>query len=171
MTCPSCGHDNIEGMDRCENCMTPLRDLDVPRADATGGIVRSVMQDDLSKLGQEEVLMVHPDEKAIDVLQRMKATLTDCALVHEGSELVGIFTARDVLGKLTGAQANENQQQPISELMTRNPDTLNASDTVAAAINKMSVGRYRHVPVKQANGHYTVTSIKHVLRYIAQEDW
>jgi len=24
MFCPSCGHDNIEGVDRCEECMTPL---------------------------------------------------------------------------------------------------------------------------------------------------
>lgn len=171
MTCPSCGHDNIEGMDRCENCMTPLRDQDIPRADATGGIVRSVMQDDLSKLGQEEVLMVRPDDKALDVVRRMKTTLTDCALVHDGAELVGIFTARDVLGKLTGAEAAQNEQQAISELMTRNPDALDTSDSVAAALNKMSVGRYRHVPVKHSTGNYTVTSIKHVLRYIAQEDW
>jgi len=45
MICSSCGFDNIEGMDRCENCMKPLRDLDVPRPDASRGIVRSVMED------------------------------------------------------------------------------------------------------------------------------
>jgi CBS domain-containing protein len=151
--------------------MKPLRDLDVPRADATGGIVRSVMQDDLSKLGQDEVLTVRPEEKALDVVRRMKQSLTDCALVHNGEEMVGIFTARDVLGKLTGARASENGEQAISELMTQNPDTLKTTDTVAAALNKMSVGRYRHVPVTHKDGSYTVTSIKHVLRYIAQEDW
>ncbi|MBA3806215.1 MAG: hypothetical protein H0X14_10950, partial [Acidobacteria bacterium] len=62
MICPSCGHDNIEGMDRCDNCMKSLRDLDVPRADATRGLVRSVMEDDLRKLEREEALTVRPGE-------------------------------------------------------------------------------------------------------------
>ncbi|HYE64823.1 MAG TPA: hypothetical protein VD966_04530, partial [Pyrinomonadaceae bacterium] len=62
MICPSCGYDNIEGMDRCENCMTPLRNLDVPRADATHGLVRSVMEDDLGELEQDQALTVGPAE-------------------------------------------------------------------------------------------------------------
>jgi hypothetical protein len=35
----------------------------------------------------------------------------------------------------------------------------------------MSLGRYRHIPVKKIDGTYAVTSIKHVLKYIAKEDW
>jgi manganese/zinc/iron transport system ATP- binding protein len=35
----------------------------------------------------------------------------------------------------------------------------------------VEMGRYRHVPIAKKDGSYSVTSIKHVLKYIAQEDW
>src|SRR5918993_252658 len=101
MICPSCGHDNLEGTDRCENCMKSLRDLDVPRADATGGLVRSVMEDNLSRLEQTDTLTVGPSETAADVARRMKAERTGCALViDDRGLLVGIFTEHDVLCKM-----------------------------------------------------------------------
>jgi len=168
MICPSCGHDNIEGMDRCENCMKPLRDLDVPRADATRGLARSVMEDDLRKLETEQTLTVRPTESVMEVVRRMREAQTGCALIVDGDELVGIFTEHDVLGKLTGASETD---VAVSELMSANPETLRETDTVAAALNKMALGRYRHVPVLRDDGGYAVASIKQVLKYIAQEDW
>lgn len=170
MICPSCGHDNIEGMDRCENCMKPLRDLDVPRADATRGLARSVMEDDLRKLSPEGTLTVSPKESATEVVRRMREAQTGCALVLEGDALVGIFTEHDVLCKMTGEKAY-GANVAVSELMSANPETLRETDTVAAALNKMALGRYRHVPVLRDDGGYAVASIKQVLKYIAQEDW
>jgi CBS domain-containing protein len=170
MICPSCGHENIEGMDRCENCMKPLRDLDVPRADATRGLARSVMEDDLRKLEAEETLTVAPTEPVMEVVRRMRDAQTGCALVLEGDELVGIFTEHDVLGKMTGAQSS-GADVAVGELMSANPETLRETDSVAAALNKMALGRYRHLPVLRDDGGYTVASIKQVLKYIAQEDW
>lgn len=171
MICPSCGFDNIEGMDRCENCMKSLRDLDVPRAEATAGLVRSVMEDDLSRLEQEETLTVSPDASALAVAQWMKEAQTGCALVlDEAGKLVGIFTEHDVMSKLIG-KTGETEDVPVSKLMSHNPETLRETDSVAAALNKMAVGRYRHVPVMKDDGRYRVTSIKSVLKYIAQEDW
>jgi CBS domain-containing protein len=55
--------------------------------------------------------------------------------------------------------------------MSGNPETLRETDSVAAALNKMALGRYRHVPVARNDGSYSVASIKSVLKYIAQEDW
>lgn len=171
MICPSCGHDNLEGMDRCENCMRPLRDLDVPRADATAGLVRSVMEDDLSRLEQEEeTLTVSPDASALQVARWMKEARTGCALVLDKGKLVGIFTEHDVLTKLTG-QTDEARDVAVGELMSKNPETLFETDSIAAALNKMSIGRYRHVPIRKRDESYSVASIKSVLKYIAQEDW
>jgi CBS domain-containing protein len=170
MICPSCGHDNIEGMDRCDNCMKPLLDLDVPRAEATCGLARSVMEDDLSELEQQETLTIAPNEPALEVVRRMKQAQVGCALVVEEGALVGIFTEHDVLCKMTGAKAAA-PDVAVSELMSPHPESLRESDSVAAALNKMAVGRYRHVPVRKSDGSYVVTSIKNVLNYIAQEDW
>lgn len=171
MICPSCSFDNIEGVDRCENCMKPFRDLDVPRGDATAGLARSVMEDNLGQLEMEEPLMAHPGETALEVARRMKEAQTACALVLDEGKLVGIFTEHDVLCKMVGAKAEAAGERPVSELMSAHPETLQESDSVAATLNKMAMGRYRHVPVAKADGSYSVTSIKHVLKYIAQEDW
>jgi len=40
-----------------------------------------------------------------------------------------------------------------------------------ALLDKTSLGRYRHIPVLKADGSYTVTSIKNVLKLIAKEEW
>jgi len=168
MLCPSCGHDNIGGADRCEECLTPLFNLDVPRAD-TEGLSRSVMEDNLSQL-EQEFLGVAPDTPAIEVIRKMRAARVGCALVLEDGKLLGIFTERDVLNKLTGRNANA-ETTAVKDLMSANPETLSEADSVATALNKMSMGRYRHIPVRKSDGSYSVTSIKHVLKYIAQEDW
>jgi CBS domain-containing protein len=63
------------------------------------------------------------------------------------------------------------KQGPVKHLMTADPEVLDETDSVAEALNKMSLGRYRHIPFKKSDGTYSVASIQSVLRYIAQEDW
>ena len=169
MLCPSCGYDNLEGADRCEECLTPLRQLDVPSSDYAIGLARSVMEDNLSKLDQE-FLGVPSDTPAIEVISRMKEAHVGCALIIDKDKLIGIFTERDVLNKLTGKAALA-PTTAIKQLMSADPEILRESDSVATALNKMSLGRYRHIPVQKADGTYGVTSISHVLKYIAKEDW
>src|SRR3982751_3804226 len=134
MLCPSCGHDNIEGTDRCDNCMKPLYGLDVPRADATAGLVRSVMEDDLRQLGQSKPVTVRPDQPAIEVTRLMKEAQTGCALVlNDQSQLVGIFTEHDVLCKLMSPNEGA-KDSAVSDLMSRNPEALRETDSVAISL-------------------------------------
>ena len=169
MNCPSCGHENIDGIDRCENCLASFRQLDIPSADAAEGLARSVMENNLGQLDQDETISVAPDTPALEVTELMKNSNSGCALVVEGGKLVGIFTEHDVLKRVTGG--GDLAALSVKELMSRNPETLNEKDSVAEALNKMSLGRYRHIPFKKADGTYTVASIRSVLKYIAQEDW
>ena len=170
MICPSCGYDNIEGSDRCDECLTPLSKFDVPRADSAEGLARSVMEDKLSLLDFEETVSVPPQTTALEAAQKMKSARCGCALVLEDGRLVGIFTEHDVLHRMVGGNAIA-ADVAVKELMSPNPESLRETDTVAAALNKMSLGRYRHIPVAKADGTYSVTSIKSVLKYIAKEDW
>ena len=225
MNCPSCGHENIDGIDRCENCLAPFRQLDIPSIEAAESFAQSVMEDDLGQLNYEPPVSVAPGTPAIDVARRMKEANTGCALVVEGGKLVGIFTEHDVLLRLTSGTGtagvppvNEREARtafpdelpvsqlpaseipieelrademqfvemeetatsgrvsadfdvPVAELMSGNPETLHEKDSVAEALNRMSVGRYRHLPVRKSDGSYAVASIKSVLNYIAKEDW
>ena len=170
MICPSCGYENIEGTDRCDNCMTSLLKLNSGEVDSAVGLARSVMENKLAQLQQEPAVVVQLDTPAIDVVRKMRASRAGCALVLDGNRLAGIFTEHDVLNKLTG-----DQPKPIStsvrDLMSADPEILRESDSIAEALNKMSIGRYRHIPVTRNDGSYSVTSIKSVLQYIAGEDW
>ena len=168
MLCPSCGYDNIEGADRCEECLTSLFNLDQSQG-GKRGLARSVMEDDLSKL-EKELLAVSPDTSARETINQMKQARLGCALVLEDGKLVGIFTERDLLNKLTGHAALP-ATTPVRQLMSANPEVLQETDSVAAALNKMSLGRYRHIPVQKSDGSYCVTSIKHVLKYLARSEW
>jgi CBS domain-containing protein len=168
MTCPSCGHDNIEGTDRCEECMTSLRNVEVLQP-GRANMARSVMEDDISQLDQE-FLSVAPDTPALEVIRKMKDAGLGCALVLENGHIAGIFTERDLLNKLTGQTAIPDSTA-VKELMSVNPEVLSETDSVAIAVNKMSMGRYRHIPIRKADGSYSVTSIKHVLKYIAKAEW
>lgn len=218
MICPSCGAENLEGNDRCENCLAPFRNLDVPDVDKAEGLARHVMEDRLSQLDQEVPIIVSPDHAAIDVARQMKEANSGCALVVEGKKLVGIFTEHDVLNRMCDTLATcldgppqptlaeelhitdlpsgdipleeiraeemlveetavpasslgSALQVPVRELMSSNPETLRADQSIAFALNKMSIGRYRHIAIQQEDGSYSVASIKSVLKYIAQEEW
>ncbi|HBB86674.1 MAG TPA: hypothetical protein DC047_03555 [Blastocatellia bacterium] len=227
MNCPSCGHENIDGIDRCENCLAPFRQLDIPSIEASESFAQSVMEDNLGRLEYEPPVCVAPNTLASDVTRQMKHANTGCALIVDGGKLVGIFTEHDVLLRLTSgtgiagvSPANERNARtafpdelpanqipateipleelrademefaqiqetnvatgvrvppgfevPIAQLMSGNPETLHEKDSVAEALNRMSVGRYRHLPVRKSDGSYAVASIKSVLNYIAKEDW
>ena len=179
MNCPSCGHENIDGIDRCENCLAPFRQLDIPSAEAAEGLARSVMEDNLGQLDRDEPICVTPDTPALEVVRLMNISNSGCALIVEDRKLVGIFTEHDALLKMTtdlsvpsavtgGSIASA---VPVGNLMSANPETLKEEDSVAEALNKMSLGRYRHIPFKKSDGTFAVASIRSVLKYIAQEDW
>ena len=174
MNCPSCGHENIDGIDRCENCLAPFRQLDIPSASAAEGLARSVMADNLNQLPSENPISVAPETLALEVTRLMKESNSGCALIVHEQKLVGIFTEHDVLLRMTRNPASltvNAASTQIKELMSPNPETLDETDTVAEAVNKMSMGRYRHIPFRKADGSYAVASIQSVLKYIAQEDW
>ncbi len=168
MLCPSCGYDNIEGTDRCEECVTSLF-TSTHRKAVRRSLARSVMEDDLNQIEQEFV-GITSDTPAVAAIDKMRTAHVGCALVIDDGKLLGIFTERDVLNKLTGKKALA-PTTPVKELMSPDPETLRETDSVATALSKMSLGRYRHIPVRKTDGTYAVTSIKHVLKYIAKEDW
>ena len=149
--------------------MTPLFNREVSRADDAAGLARSVMEDDLSKL-DNEFLGVTSETPANEVVSQMRQARLGCALVLDDGKLVGIFTERDLLNKLTGHAARP-PATPVKELMSANPEVFLETDSIATALNKMSLGRYRHIPVKKSDGTYCVTSIKHVLTYLARSEW
>jgi CBS domain-containing protein len=80
----------------------------------------------------------------------MREDRAACALVCRGRTLIGIFTERDVLRKVIGETVDLSQ--PVERLMTPKPRALSLDDTLLAAIDLMTRGGYRHVPLTDAAG-------------------
>lgn len=172
IVCPSCGHENIEGEDRCVNCSSPLRDVDIPRADQSSGWVRSVMEEKLGGLERSSAVTVGADERVSDAVRRMSDAGVDYLLVMSATDgtPAGIFTAHDAMHKSAGDIA-WLRNATVGEMMTAKPEVLNADDTVAAAISKLAIAEFSHLPVAYTDGSYGIISVESVVRSIAHEQW
>ena len=97
-------------------------------------------------LRREEVLCGAADETVASAAKRMAEACCSSILICEGEELRGIFTERDLLVGVVAA-GREPSATPLAEVMTRDPDTIDAAAPVVDAIRRMDEGNFRHLPV------------------------
>jgi len=79
-------------------------------------------------------------------------------------------------GVLAGLLSNRDlpwsaiqDDRPVEEFMTKNPETLTPDDKLAWAIHKMDLGGFRHIPIVQEGQPVGVISIRDILRYITDD--
>ena len=163
MTCPDCGHHNMDGADSCEHCGQDLRSIDIPAG--KDGHPQRVMETPLRDLEPPLALTVAPDEPVGKVIRLMQTQRHGSALVLEGGRIVGIFTERDVLLRLTGRKV-DLKALPVRDVMRREPKVLSENDTLAFAMHWMTVENCRHIPVVRKGEPPRFVSIRGVLRYL-----
>lgn len=102
--------------------------------------------------------------QAIETMQRERI---GCILVVEPPRLVGVFTERDVLTKVAAQAVNIDQQQ-VDTLMTPDPECLRRDNELVYALNQMSVGGYRHIPILDEQGWpIGVVSMRDIVDYLS----
>lgn len=119
----------------------------------------------ISKLMPREPVLIDASATVADAVMTMNVHHTGCVLVQENGRLVGIFTERDVITKVFGLE--DCHSVSVSEVMTRNPEALESKDELAFALNRMSVGGYRHIPVVDQGKPVGVLSVKDIVNYLA----
>lgn len=92
------------------------------------------------------LVTVKPNDTVRAAVQRMNAHHTGSVLVVEDDALVGIFTERDVLRRVVEPSLDVDQTH-VFEVMSRDPVTVDASDTVGQTLSLMTRRRVRHLPV------------------------
>jgi len=163
MICPFCGEENVPGQETCLSCGEDLTAFEALKS--RDKLERSLVKDKLLPVALCEVLAVSPDSPIARVAKDLNA-FNRCCLVVENQELKGIVTVRDILKKAM-FKGLDLEKTPISQIMTKDPETLNPQDSLAMALNKMSVGGYRHIPIVVGAGRYSVISVRDILAYLA----
>lgn len=165
ITCPSCGHENIQGVDCCEECGTPL--VEESRPKRTSPVERSLLKDVIAELEPAPALTVRNDQPVSEVLQFLIDHKIGCVLVVDDQDaLVGVFSERDALTRLNVGFA-ELRSEPVSNFMTPKVESLEMDDKIAHAVQKMDVGGYRHIPILRDGKLAGIISVRDILRYIA----
>lgn len=163
MFCPACGTENFAGSDNCTECSSDLAAIETRPLDP---VEDHLHNDHVLSAVKPNPLIVSPLDPVEKVVLAMAEKGHNCALVSYENVLVGIFTERDVLRKLT-ADYDNLKAAPVRDFMTPAPEALEADTSLTFALNKMSVGGFRHVPVVDDDQRpLGVVSVKDVLAHI-----
>jgi CBS domain-containing protein len=161
MICPTCGFENIQGSDNCDNCGADLRTVDIPRPGSE--FEARLVGEDLATLHPASPLIVAPATPVLDAIRTMRDHNAEAVLVADDGHLVGIFTERDALLKVAGKSIDGVQ---VEDVMKRDPVVLRPHDSVAVAIHKMAVGSFRHIPLVDDGRPTGVVSSRDLFRHI-----
>ncbi len=119
----------------------------------------------ISELSMRQPVRIDASASVVDAVDAMNEHHIGCLLVERQGQLVGIFTERDVLTRVVFQDGNRAMK--VEDVMTPNPETLRATDSLAFALNRMSDGGYRHVPIVDGVGNPVgVLSVKDIVNFL-----
>ena len=120
-----------------------------------------------------DVISIEPTA-TLETAVRMLAERRIGALLVLGPDrrVIGILSERDIV-RVLAEQGAGGLAQPLAQVMTRKVVTCSPSDTVDVLMERMTTGKFRHVPVVEQDQVIGVISIgdvvKHRLKEIEQE--
>jgi CBS domain-containing protein len=97
-------------------------------------------------IGDQNPVTTSSDITVAAAARLMKQNRIGALLVVDGGRLAGIFTERDALFRVL-AEGRDPGATRISEVMTRNPRSIEPDRPFGHALHLMYEGGFRHVPV------------------------
>ncbi|HEX9049049.1 MAG TPA: CBS domain-containing protein [Anaeromyxobacter sp.] len=131
---------------------------------------RACLQTSIAEVERTAPVTVPPDAPVARAVELMRARKVSAVLVVERARarrLVGIFTERDLVTRALPARGWAKAR--VERFMTRAPEALRARDPIAYAVNKMTLGGFRHVPVVDDAGRPAgMVSAGDVLQFVVE---
>jgi CBS domain-containing protein len=137
-----------------------------------GAVARQVpaMTDErLRVLSRRQPVTVPPGTSLAECLRAIQRTgASDSVFVCDAAgHLIGVLTERDIFGRIVVGHVDLTQ--PVETLMTTEPRTLDLDQTIRDAIELMQTGRYRNVPLVDAEGNLVgVVRQTDIIKYLAE---
>ncbi|MDZ4785514.1 MAG: CBS domain-containing protein [bacterium] len=135
-----------------------------------GVVSSSFLSQSISVLNPKKPLCVKETDTLLFVISLLRKYSIGSVLVIDKTEkLVGIFTERDCLLKVINTDIDLGNTI-ISQVMTKDPQTQKFDGTIAFALNLMSLGGFRHIPIVDED-HVPVgmISVKDVVDYLVHK--
>ena len=120
------------------------------------------------KLGGDIISIEPTADLATAAKLLSKHRIGSVVILGAGERLVGILSERDIVRALSEQGAGA-LALPVGQVMTRDVATCGENDTVASIMERMTAGRFRHMPVV-ANGRLVgLISIGDVVKLRVEE--
>lgn len=125
------------------------------------------IDDPIKVFDLENVISVPSGSSLKEVIEVLNSKQIGCVTIVDAKEnTIGIFTERDALRKVIG-KVKDLEKETVDKYMTQNPESLSENDPIAYALNKMSDGGYRHVPITRNGKVKFMLSIRDIVDQIS----
>jgi CBS domain-containing protein len=111
---------------------------------------------------------VEPEAKLSAAIKLLGERKIGAVLVMSKGHIDGILSERDIVRVLSERGASV-LDEPVSEVMTRKVISCRQSDTVAAIMEMMTTGKFRHLPVVEGERVVGLISIGDIVKWRVQE--
>ena len=117
-------------------------------------------------LGDGELPFILPTQTVREASQIMAKVRKGVLVMDANKKLVGIFTPKDILNRIV-AQGLSADVVMVSDVMTPNPDTVNADLSLLDALREMHDHKFLHLPVREnADEHSRVVGLVDVMQLV-----
>ena len=118
---------------------------------------------ELSQIARRAI-SIRPQATALEASEVMVAEKIGAMAVLEGTKLVGIISERDIVSRVV-AKRRDPATTLVSDVMTADVQTISEDVTGVRALELMHQGRFRHLPLVDADGHVIgMLSLRDLLR-------
>lgn len=115
-----------------------------------------------------EVISVQASAKLSDAIRILSERRIGAVLVMDGHHIEGILSERDVVRAL-GKDGASVLNTSVGEVMTRKVVTCRRADTAASIMEKMTNGKFRHLPVVENEHVVGLISIGDIVKWRVRE--
>jgi CBS domain-containing protein len=115
-----------------------------------------------------QIMSVEPDAKLSATIKLLGEKKIGAVLVMNQSRIEGILSERDIV-RVLGERGATILDEPVSDVMTRKVVSCRETDTVAAIMELMTTGKFRHLPVIDNGKVVGLISIGDVVKWRVRE--
>jgi len=115
-----------------------------------------------------QVVSIGADAKLSSAVKTLSERRIGALLVMAGGKIEGILSERDIVREL-GERGPAVLDEPVRAVMTAKVMTCRRSDTVAFLMERMTEGKFRHLPVVEDGQVVGLISIGDVVKHRVME--